>query len=1214
MRNPEYSHEFLKNRTNLEIIPYESHFGRKASVLKLLLEDSTIREYIPKTYFISTEVFLEFLQKSIVVKHEVFKLFELLASGSDRFEEKSLIVQDTIVNEYSEWLKMKKASIFADVLSLFKTNRVIVRSSGIEDEQTVANAGGNKSIGNVAIDEIWVAIAQVTASYLSYKSLMQLKLYNTFLSPDTLLYAVLIQEYINVPEERYPLNAVPILSIEIFGVIERLVKYLETYFGASTDSEWVIRSEKGVVSAVVFSYCQDCNYLQVQCSFGNGSAMDIKHGTNYMQYIIIGNEKNLPVVFGNAEMSGMQISLELSEVEIYLVQCRPLVSQNYYLQKNVDLMPYHEDKSARIKFNVQIISPGNGDAVGEFIITDTLSSAWNYYLRQDDIKKGEIVGCIVKAGSIMEHSGIMFSFAKKVIIKVVDDVFKNILRAGTNYFATDTSNCFLYVAMINETFTFSKEPINVNNFYLSNYFFLKNLQLYTTVDKDFFVLNSMDSFIKLCELKNTITSLLSNKHISNIKRILEDLDEYSPEHSSVISVLFMNRDKYQSVPLYRYLLSQIINGNNYIEAAGLTQIAESATNLIDRLIIECITLMGKKDIIRIILAYKDIIQVDEILLCVVLVNYDEDIQKIVLQNLILPDHISTINNILTKRDYYSISDYRQLCTIKLSREIEDLLQGYKLELNDLLLLSELCSPTGDEETTSKILESAIKEGLNLSDIISLSNIIYKYGGNGDFQNCISYCTSNDITWTKKIKSLHYGLSEKDRDSVNQSLHDININDLLIGARLLHSDIIEIKQYISQSTSVPPVMSNIVANMVSTLIEYYDILCKRCLISIGIGNAIVSNIWHYYRNLLYEWYQVFVELFNSSDKLYNDFSVFIQQQLCTKETVDHSFSLNIYNKWNEKILNKGDINLHEINNMIHQASIYYNNLCHPFKCSEYVKEVYFNLLSFDGYNRRLLLNNNQFIEVELGMGSNKLHKSSIRISKTKISASYVEAPQLEIGRIIIIESIFKVIREILPEYIFYSQISTLGTDYAFLVEINKENGEELSFTDTLKLSKVINSIFDAFELGGDIEFEQANSLIHIIILTNGFRQFLVKMIDYYSIIDFSSDMGGGMENDDKCIYQSLFGLIALFPERFSFLVAEYTYHELMSVLYKNLDKEEFLVDKYLLKENWIYEAYALIMCIMFPAEVLREISGNTNLDILLSKCDIYLKMIGHATGV
>ncbi|KKQ33589.1 MAG: hypothetical protein US49_C0001G0269 [candidate division TM6 bacterium GW2011_GWF2_37_49] len=103
-----------------------------------------------------------------------------------------------------QFLQLFDPKIFPDVSKLFsqKNIKLVVRSTGPEDTDNVANAGGNESVKNVApiIKEIMHAMGIVVASYFSAKSFGQrliagdIKLFNLPMTP------VLIQKMIGEVE------------------------------------------------------------------------------------------------------------------------------------------------------------------------------------------------------------------------------------------------------------------------------------------------------------------------------------------------------------------------------------------------------------------------------------------------------------------------------------------------------------------------------------------------------------------------------------------------------------------------------------------------------------------------------------------------------------------------------------------------------------------------------------------------------------------------------------------------------------------------------------------------------------------------------------------------------------------------------------------------------------------------------------------------------
>lgn len=78
--------------------------------------------------------------------------------------------------------------------------------------------------------------------------------------------------------------------------------------------------------------------------------------------------------------------------------------------------------------------------------------------------------------------------------------------------------------------------------------------------------------------------------------------------------------------------------------------------------------------------------------------------------------------------------------------------------------------------------------------------------------------------------------------------------------------------------------------------------------------------------------------------------------------------------------------------------------------------------------------------------------------------------------------------------------------------------------------IVCSMFDAVELGGGTANRTAESFVKEFCPLDMFVYFLKQMVDYHSQLSYSDDMGGGMEDHDVCIYQSLIALMVMFPER------------------------------------------------------------------------------------
>jgi len=98
-----------------------------------------------------------------------------------------------------QWSKEVGLEAFLLQFAGQKNTRIMVRSTGREDTETLANAGGNESIANVKPITLKVvkAIKQVVLSYFSEKSLRQrLGQYDTTVFSNTIFVPILLQQMI----------------------------------------------------------------------------------------------------------------------------------------------------------------------------------------------------------------------------------------------------------------------------------------------------------------------------------------------------------------------------------------------------------------------------------------------------------------------------------------------------------------------------------------------------------------------------------------------------------------------------------------------------------------------------------------------------------------------------------------------------------------------------------------------------------------------------------------------------------------------------------------------------------------------------------------------------------------------------------------------------------------------------------------------------------
>lgn len=378
--------------------------------------------------------------------------------------------------------------------------------------------------------------------------------------------------------------------------------------------------------------------------------------------------------------------------------------------------------------------------------------------------------------------------------------------------------------------------------------------------------------------------------------------------------------------------------------------------------------------------------------------------------------------------------------------------------------------------------------------------------------------------------------------------------------------------------VYPILSNIITNLTSTMIDLFDIEGKSYANSLALD---IHSVYSRYVTHLSQWNEFLRSKLIPENSQYGEVVDIIDQKIAMlREKRNDHILVEVDKAWYEKMAMPIDFNPHELQNILHQASIHFADKRNKFYPSKFVNRIHQSMITFGLTNRRLLRNQSDCIEVEVGLGNYKLHKSSIIIRANSISAVYTEAPLLSIGRLLVLQRIFQVLADMYPKYQISTRLQERSEDHLLFVYMSTSCGgyslDELAFG-----VNIICAMFDAFELGGGITDRSAHYFNKVFCSSKRFSEFLAKMVEYHDKLHYSDDMGGGMEENDVCIYQSLIALMVIFPERFHVLLDAKGFRHMVEIIHADLQKEEWKTDRYDLSKGWLERVLCMCLTIAYP---------------------------------
>lgn len=1170
-------------------------YGRKAAVLKLLAEDKEFQDLIPKTIYISDAVFYRFLleERSVYEKIESWFDVSLKNTGEEAdeiFEELKEIVRET----YTPFLQKTYPDLPERIeREIGVGKRVIVRSSGLEDAEDIINAGGNCSVPEVEAKEIYAAITEVVISYFSPEVLYVLRSVSNlrFEDPYHFKCPVFIQEMVGSTNIEIDTEMYPVIGTEILLEVAEKVLALKKKFEEDVDTEWVFVTPQATVSAVAFSqepyYGADCVCLL--CSLGVGSAVRRSAIVNAANYLIPyrNYEIDRTLLIEYPDKKTQPYTLESCEYK--LVQCRPSnkISSDILVNKTLKEKKWESESDIEY-YPFQSIVIGKGDVGGRFIIRESISEAWEEYIH--DGGKTKYVGCIVRHGAALEHAGIMFSEKGMPALSVEDDVFSELAVKYAADFVLCLERGIFFENKEARRFEYEKVP-----------------------RKHLLPLHIGNAKVRLeseqyCdEIKDEKVNFLDLKEGALRKGI--------QIYHKIFDILTKNLDSPQNKLFWDYLRSMFVHGELLYDYKGNeigieSAVLEKVQSLPEKTKSVAIKRLLSSDLLR--REYREqllfSLDFDELSglpqeLCAEYHRYHTFLKKYGLFNAAYTE----INSVYHE---YSLN----ICTPD-SEKILDILIGklhdFKTAEKYLHMLQ--TDTLMDRQRQQELMNSLILEEstVDVKKRISAIYVILLLGGMGDIE---LFCGKMErykefISFLGTLHSGEYcGQLEEIFKKYQNGLLDQKLSELSLLRGLLIEDSKRLLEFhLGQDSKLYPVWSNIVTNLTNIVIDLFDMEGKSYANSLAME---IHSLYPVYVRHLLNWNIYLKEHLIDAGEEYSEVAKIMGQKIKKlQEKRNNSISICVDYQWYEKMTMDLDFNPHEIQNILHQASIYFANRKNRFYSSAFVEALHKNLITFRLNDRRLLKNQSNCIEIETGLGSCKLHKSSVIVGNNHINAVYTEAPFLSIGRILVLQKLFEMLGPVYPQYSIITRIQNRNEDRLLYVYMKCPTGR-YSFNELIEGVNIVSSLFDAFELGGGITEKSAYYFIEQFCTLAPFSDFLKKMVEYHGRLVYDGDMGGGMEESDICIYQSLLALMVMFPERFHVLQESKTFCQMKETISKNLKNPEWKSDMYELKEGWLEQALCMCLVIQYPKETRNALlNSETEWGFSRELCDLYLRIAG-----
>jgi len=415
-----------------------SQFGHKAGMISYLENIKEVSQLLPQSFFFDKSYFNEFLIKHPTITYEIDEYLTEIKSNVGADDAYDLLevfsnykeLKFKIEESFNNWLLENYLDLLRNIVDDFGNSKLAVRSSGLEDLDGVANAGGNLTLLNVEckVESISKAVSKVITSYFDEKSLLQVIGESNGISilPETIkemACPVLIQEMIGINTGEDCSRGYPILDQCSIDQIMDSVGFLRNHLEMEAiDTEWVILSDKGPISLVALS---NESYLgaditEISASFGIGASVVTSNESKVSKFLIPNRGEPQWGVMSKQAMSDFEC---INTKSIHLLQVRPYSLPLNKTKKISNLGDFDIKKFAYAKFDCQFLSNGSGDKQGVLIVENSIGEAWDSYLKFSSADKKKVAGVVVTEGNMLEHAGLMFNSQNISVSKLNKDEY-----------------------------------------------------------------------------------------------------------------------------------------------------------------------------------------------------------------------------------------------------------------------------------------------------------------------------------------------------------------------------------------------------------------------------------------------------------------------------------------------------------------------------------------------------------------------------------------------------------------------------------------------------------------------------------------------------------------------------------------------------------------------------------------------------------------------
>lgn len=268
----------------------------------------------------------------------------------------------------------------------------IIRSAGLEDGDRFVNAGGYASVICLAKTDFAERVAEVVFSGFTAQAIAQQKLDHPNYQPQPI--AWFAQRLVEgVPCVAEPSQSPYLTAEDCRKLIQRLQQLHQHFAQPALDTEWVLETDLGLVSATAMSLsASDGVRGELALGFGFASAQSPGARVNAVAYYWPASKAPL--------WHGAQLR-QATIMKYWLVQVRP--APGYRLEYQVERLTV----ATRARL-ADALLPAMAPAAGHFLCATTLDEAWGRYLGLSPSGKKALAAVFVETGVACEHAGIMF--------------------------------------------------------------------------------------------------------------------------------------------------------------------------------------------------------------------------------------------------------------------------------------------------------------------------------------------------------------------------------------------------------------------------------------------------------------------------------------------------------------------------------------------------------------------------------------------------------------------------------------------------------------------------------------------------------------------------------------------------------------------------------------------------------------------------------------